>query len=257
MRDCHLVEAFDQDGAMPSALLQRDDGLWLYYVGWRVTTDVPFETAIGLAISRDDGATFERMSSAPIFGPGVDGSLSVSSPHVIEDDGVLVMLHSRVESWTSVNGRLEPRYGLWIAISEDGVSWRSEPLPAIPLADVREGGITRPTIMRYGGLWHMWFSKRGVAGYRSNKNDAYRIAYAWSRDGRTWHRADALNQFGNPPGAGDWDDVMQAYPFVVQVDDAVYCLYSGNGFGQAGVGYATLESGVSGLPRAAAMVETT
>ena len=59
---------FDEFGCMASSVIKKDDELWMYYVGWSRCTSVPYNWAIGLAVSRDNGEHFERMYKGPILG---------------------------------------------------------------------------------------------------------------------------------------------------------------------------------------------
>jgi hypothetical protein len=93
----------------------------------------------------------------------------------------------------------------------------------------------------------MWYSRRGWKTYREDRDETYRLGYAVSCDGQNWVRRDGDIGFSNPPEPGDWDFIMQAYPAVIQLGDQVLCFYSGNGFGQSGIGYSTLE-GAIGAP---------
>jgi putative glycosyltransferase len=54
--------AFDDAGAMPHSVIEIDGAIYLYYTGCSLTVAVPFTLHIGLAVSRDGGARFERVS---------------------------------------------------------------------------------------------------------------------------------------------------------------------------------------------------
>jgi hypothetical protein len=241
--------AFDADGAMPSSLLTIGDEIWLYYLGWTVRHDVPFQTGVGLAVSKDGGATFERAAPGPVLGQGLQERFSTLGPLVLREEGQFRMYYSSVQSWHDWQGQLEPRYSLRTAVSPDGMIWRTRPGLMLEFADEDEGGLTRPSILRRGDLLHMWYSRRGWKGYRSDPAQTYHFGYATSLDGEVWRRHDDRVEFTNPPEPDDWDSMMQAYPAVIQIGQEVLCFYSGNGFGQSGIGYATLEGGVGALEK--------
>ena len=50
--------SFDDSGAMPSWLIDRDEKKLLYYIGWNVGTTVPYRNSIGLSMSEDGGLSF-------------------------------------------------------------------------------------------------------------------------------------------------------------------------------------------------------
>src|SRR4051812_39424313 len=77
--------AFDDSGVMPGSLVPADDGLWLYYTGWNVGVSVPFRTAIGVAVSRDGGRTFERAHAGPVLDRSLTDPHFVTTPFVVRD----------------------------------------------------------------------------------------------------------------------------------------------------------------------------
>jgi hypothetical protein len=263
--ECHLAPvlipgepgAFDADGAMPGSILVRGSEIWLYYTGWSVRRDVPFQTAIGLAISDDGGLTFEKAAPGPVLGQGIHDAFSALAPLVLDIDGIVRMFYASVVSWQDWQGRLEPRYALKSAGSYDGIHWVTSDAFALDFASESEGGLSRPSILRHGGALHMWYSHRGWQDYRTRAATSYRFGYATSEDGNQWRRRDDEIAFVNPPRPDDWDGLMQAYPAVVRVADQLFCFYSGNGFGQGGIGYATLEGGIAVLASQAARTPIT
>src|SRR4051812_3718551 len=58
---------FDDSGVMPAWLISDGDLLRLYYIGWNVTSTVPYRLSIGVAISDDNGKTFQRYSQGPVI----------------------------------------------------------------------------------------------------------------------------------------------------------------------------------------------
>jgi hypothetical protein len=85
----------------------------------------------------------------------------------------------------------------------------------------------------------MYFCYRYATDFRANRERAYRLGYAWSRDGRRWTRDD--REAGIDVSAAGWDAEMQCYPHVFWCDDQAYLLYNGNAFGRDGFGVAVLE----------------
>src|SRR5688572_24189605 len=55
---------FDEHGIFPMNVLRHGDVVYGYTCGWSRRVSVSVETAIGLALSHDDGVTFQRV------GPG-------------------------------------------------------------------------------------------------------------------------------------------------------------------------------------------
>ena len=54
-----------------------------------------------------------------------------------------------------------------------------------------------------------------------------------------WTRNDAQHGYTSPPRSGDWDQEMQCYQCVVQTATGEqFMFYSGNGYGEGGIGFA-------------------
>ena len=51
---------FDEFGTYPTSVIRHGDEIRAYYGGWTRCASVPFDVAIGHAISRDGGVTFEN-----------------------------------------------------------------------------------------------------------------------------------------------------------------------------------------------------
>ena len=60
---------FDHDGVVPAHALKVGDQIWLYYIGISLRIDVPYQLAIGLAVS-DDGLTLQRATTGPVLSIG-------------------------------------------------------------------------------------------------------------------------------------------------------------------------------------------
>jgi hypothetical protein len=79
---------FDDNGVNPTCAIWRGGELWLYYVGYQLGVQVRYTLFSGLAISRDGGESFTRVSEAPIL-ERCDGELLYrTAPFVLpENDG--------------------------------------------------------------------------------------------------------------------------------------------------------------------------
>lgn len=228
---------FDQFGVMSGTVLHTDDEVWLYYVGWSRTSGVPYQHAIGLAISRDGGRTFTRYDRGPIITRTPDEPFIQNSPFVLKIGDVFHMWYSTGLGWIEHAGSMESIYVLVHATSADGVHWTRNATPCVP-AIVEYECQTNPSVIRLGARYHMWFCYRYGVDFRT-AGRGYRIGYAWSDDLVSWHRDDACGEL--PPADEGWDSEMVCYPCVVEIDRRLYMFYSGNHFGQTGFGYAVLD----------------
>lgn len=132
--------------------------------------------------------------------------------------------------WTLRDGQPEHHYHIKYAESADGLQWQRDGHVAIDYANDSEYAISRPSVLRDGDRWKMWYSFRG---------ESYRIGYAESDDGKNWIRLDHL--VGLDVSQSGWDSEMIEYPFVFDHKGRRYMLYNGNGYGRTGVGLAILD----------------
>jgi len=224
------IGSFDSSGVMPCQLVDVNGEKLLYYIGWNLGTDVPFRNSIGLAKQRADGS-FEKMHSGPILDRSVFDPCFVASMHVIKHDNGFIMYYLSCVSWLKTPEKLEHKYHIKIAYSEDGVDWKRKGEVAIDFKDKEEYAISVPRVICEDGIYKMWYSHRG-----SKSNRCYKIGYAESIDGLKWERKD--NHFKSDLGTNGWDSQMQCYPFVFSMNNSVYMLYNGNGYGKTGFGIA-------------------
>ena len=219
---------FDDCGVSIGCILRRGDARYLYYMGWHLTVAVPWQNALGLAISEAPGRPFGRVSRFPIVELNEIDPYTISYPWVMEDGSRFRMWYGSNLAWGS--RKEDMRHVIKYAESSDGIRWERRGAIAIDFAFHGEYAICKPCVVRDGDLLRMWFCSRG---------DTYRIRYAESRDGVSWVRRDE-------PGGIDvseegWDSEMIEYPFVFDHRGTRYLLYAGNAFGRTGFGLAVLE----------------
>jgi hypothetical protein len=218
--------AFDDAGVTVSCVVQHANRKYLYYTGWSRGVSVPFYMFGGLAISDDGGATFQRISHAPMLERTQVDPYLTASPWVIVENGRWRMWYVSGSRWESRPGGPRHFYHIRYAESADGISWERTGRIAIDYANEDEYALARPFVFRSDAGYEMWFSQRGAA---------YRLARAASPDGLAWSRA-ALPLL-DVSQAG-WDSDMVAYAAAIRSDDRSFLLYNGNGYGADGIGYA-------------------
>lgn len=221
---------FDDSGAMATWLTTHDGKKHLYYIGWNLGVTVPFRNSIGLATSTGD-ETFTRFANGPLLDRTMTEPHFVASCCVIKDEDIWRMWYLSCTGWSATAAQPKHRYHIKYAQSSNGVHWSRDGTVAIDFAGPHEYAISRPSVLRDGGTWKMWFSCRG---------DAYRIGYAESTDGIRWQRKD--DEAGIDISVEGWDSEMIEYPFVFDHRGSRYMLYNGNAYGKTGFGLAVLES---------------
>ena len=230
------VGVFDACGDMPSSLVPVGEKKYLYYIGWNVPKTVPYNNAIGLAVSVDGGRTFERFSKGPIFGRTYNEPYFTGTSWVSIENGVWKNWYMSCTGWQLVDGAEEPRYHIKYAESLDGIEWKREGTIAIDYKNEEEGGIVRACVLNAKNGYEMWYSYRKLANYRTAPAARSRIGYATSSDGVNWCRDDS--ESGIEPSEEGWDSFMTAYPCVVEVGGKRIMFYNGDGFGRTGIGFA-------------------
>ena len=218
--------AFDDAGVTVSCVVQHAGRKYLYYTGWSLGVSVPFYMFGGLAISDDGGATFQRVSSAPVLERDDVDPYLTASPWVIVENGRWRMWYVSCSRWEARAGGPRHFYHIRYAESADGIRWERAGRVAIDYANEAEYALARPFVFENGDGYEMWFSQRG---------SAYRLARAVSRDGLTWSRGARPLLDVSPAG---WDSEMVAYAVALRSDDRSFLLYNGNGYGAEGIGYA-------------------
>jgi predicted GH43/DUF377 family glycosyl hydrolase len=225
---------FDDGGIMPCCVVENGDELWLYYVGWNASVSVPYRNAIGLAVSRDRGRTFERMFPGAIVDRSRTEPYFTASPWVYHQGETWHMLYTSTIRFLKVGGRQEPIYVIMKATSNDGIEWDRPGEAALPVRHDEEA-LARPTVVQLNDGWHMWFCHRGSRDFRDGA-DSYRIGRAHSSDGIDWERLD--DEAGPASEPGQFDDAMQTYPCVLRHENTLHLFYNGNGFGREGIAHA-------------------
>lgn len=230
--DIGVPGAFDENGVVPCAIVEREDQLYLYYAGYQLGQKVKFYVFGGLAISADGGKSFSRHSRVPVC-DRTDDELYFRVIHtMMRDGGDWRAWYGGGNDYGSADGRQLPRYDIRHALAPDGVTLD----PQYDTCITQEGDeyrVGRPYVFKDDqGLYRMLFSA-GTA------QTGYRLAYAESKDGVIWSRDDT--KVGIDVSSSGWDAQMQAYPAVVRHKDATYLFYNGNNYGEDGFGYAVLE----------------
>ena len=226
---------FDWAGIMPTEILTIDNTKYLYYIGWSNRIDVPYHNCLGLATSTDNGNTWKKVFTGPVFCTSVKEPGYVGTISILNESGVHRGWYLSCRKWEEIDGIMEPFYDIKYAISfSGGIAWESTGKVCIPLKP-GEGGISKASVIKDEDKYKMWFSYRGKTDYRRKTEHSYRIGYAESEDGVDWIRQDDIELDVSEEG---WDSEMVAYPHIIKEENRLIMFYNGNGFGKTGIGYA-------------------
>lgn len=228
---------FDEFGIYPVSVIRDGAAVRAYYGGWTRGESVPFNVAIGCAISHDDGVTFTRLGPGPVLGYSPDEPFVVSGPKIRRFGDRWTLFYIAGRKWKMVEGRAEPVYKIRMATSDDGIHWHRHNRDLIESRIEPDEAQASPDVFCAGGTYHMFFCYRRSEDYR-NKANGYRIGYAASTNLTDWVRND--EKAGLEVSPTGWDSEMVSYPHLFAVDGAVYMAYLGNQVGREGFGLARL-----------------
>lgn len=234
--------AFDEFGTYPMSVIRHGDEIRAYYGGWTRCASVPFDVAIGYAISRDGGVTFEKHGRGPVLPADLHEPFLISGPKIRRFGGRWYLWYIAGTKWIPNEGRPEPVYRIRMASSDDGVQWDRLHRELIPPRLEADECQASPDVILANGKYHMFFCYRYSLGYRGHEK-GYRIGYASSTDLTTWVRDDG--RAGIDVSDEGWDSEMISYPHVFELDGKTLMFYLGNQVGRYGFGLAELEGVLS------------
>jgi hypothetical protein len=233
---------FDEHGIFPMNVIRHADAIYGYTCGWNRRISVSVDTGVGLAISRDEGLTFQRIGPGPVLAASLHEPCLVGDGFVKIIDGLFHMWYIFGTGWKKYAAGMPPdrTYKIGHATSKDGIAWVKEEARQIISDRIGTGeSQALPTVIRIGNRYHMFFCYRESFDFRTARGRGYRIGHAWSDDISNWTRDDSTAALDGT--SGDWDSDMQCYPHVFESDEKVYLLYNGNEFGRFGFGLAELQ----------------
>jgi len=220
---------FDDSGAMPSSIVEKNGTYYLYYTGWSLASTVPFSFHIGLAQSVD-GLSYTRVSEAPVLGRGFYDPYITGAPWVCIEGGIFRMWYISGTAWErATDGSVRHYYTIKYAESYDGITWKTSDHRCIYYGP-GEYALARPVVYFQDGKYQMLFSFRGG-------NGTYRIGSASSGDGISWQRTESI--FLDVAAEG-WDSQMVCYGWSFQYAGQNFLLYIGNNYGKDGFGVVRL-----------------
>jgi predicted GH43/DUF377 family glycosyl hydrolase len=229
---------FDEFGIYPTSVIRNENEVLAYYGGWTRCDSVPFNVAIGLAISHDNGKTFTKFGKGPILSYSINEPFVISGPKIRIFNDRWYLYYIAGQKWIENNGNPEPVYKIRMAYSEDGINWIKLDKNLIESKLEENEAQASPDVFFFNEKYHMFFCYRYSLNFRIKEN-GYRIGYACSDDKINWVRDDT--KAGIDISEEGWDSEMIAYPHVFELDGKIYMLYLGNQVGRFGFGLALLE----------------
>jgi predicted GH43/DUF377 family glycosyl hydrolase len=233
---------FDEHGIFPINVLRDGNKVLAYTTGWNRKVSVSVDASIGLAISHDEGRTFQKQGKGPVLSASLHEPFLIGDAFVARYEDLYHMWYIYGTKWKKFveSDPLDRVYKIAHASSEDGINWHREGRQIIADRLNADECQALPTVFHQDGVYHMYFCYRQAHGFRTQSDSAYRIGYAHSVDLLNWERNDS-NAGIDVSGEG-WDSQMQCYPHTFKLDKNFFMLYNGNEFGRFGFGLAVLEA---------------
>ena len=160
---------FDDEGVMPSYIERHENQLWMYYSGWNQRNTVPYHNAMGIAVSDDEGLSFQRLSDGPIMDRTFDEPYIAVTPHIIHEDHLWRMWYISGLRWDLINNHYEPVYVIKYAESHDGIYWDRKKKIVIEQSHPQEA-FSRPCVAKIDNQFYLWYCYRGSVDFRDGEN---------------------------------------------------------------------------------------
>lgn len=227
---------FDDNGVILGDLQQKNDELWLYYVGFQLVKKAKFLAFTGLAISRDGGESFKRFSHTPIL-DRCHGGTTIRAIHSLKRKGAgWEAWFAQGDSWETINQKKYPRYNIWQAYSKDGIHFDNAKLIVDNSEELQEYRIGRPSFSMIGEKEVLFFTSGSRSGEDYFPSMAVRdIRGDWVRDNTLFPLH--LSKEG-------WDSKHLCYPRLIEVEGKHWIFYNGNNMGFEGFGVAEVSEWV-------------
>ncbi|MBW1791817.1 MAG: glycosylase, partial [Deltaproteobacteria bacterium] len=101
---------FDEFGTNPVSVIRAGDEIRVYYAGWTRCESVPFNGAIGMAVSRDNGNTFSRLGDGPVLSYSPEEPYLIGSPRITKFNGQWHLWYVAGKEWLKTEAGPEPVY---------------------------------------------------------------------------------------------------------------------------------------------------
>ncbi len=108
---------FDEFGTYPTSVIRNNNDILAYYGGWTRCESVPFNVAIGYAISNNNGETFNKLGNGPILSYSPDEPFILSGPKIRKFNNIWFLWYIAGRKWILANGKPEPVYKIRLAFS--------------------------------------------------------------------------------------------------------------------------------------------
>lgn len=217
-----LGSFFDSGTSYPYIITVGNE-VRMYFTGWMRGDSVPFYNNIGMAVMKEDRSFEPRLS--PIVSLDDKECFGSGSMQVIKNEDEFEMLYTSFTGWKIQNNKARHSYELKRRTSKDGIKW-IEPSKELKVnLNQNINNVCKP-----------YLHKKDLFFCARNTNEDYSIFYVLNYSSINLE-PEHLNL--NTDDA-KWDSQGQAYPTLVNYNERNYIFYSGNHYGQGGMGVAEI-----------------
>lgn len=221
---------FDDNGLILGDVVDGPDGIYLFYVGFQLVKKAKFLAFSGVAISKDNGCQFKRISEAPIL-DRAENQTTIAAIHTARfENGLWRLWFARGDDWEIIKGTSYPRYHICYVETKSLLNIPRNALTCIK-AMSPEYRIGRPKVYRLSSGDYFMYATKGTIG------GEYSPSYFRSKDGVKWDRDDS--EVGISLSSSGWDSETLCYPALIQNGESVLMIYNGNRMGFDGFGAAS------------------
>ena len=203
----------------------------MHYTGFQLGYKIPHYNFGGLAVSKDNGLTFNRIYNFPVLDRSDEGLSVRAGASTITSNETFRTVYSAGSSWIETGGKLRPCYDIFLIDNKDFTNFPKFGKKIISADKEIEHGLGRPQIINLKNKQYIFYTRR-VLGMR------YSYGYAVQNHTGEWERFDDTINITHGDG---FDSEMLYFPSIIQLlSGKVFMFYSGNGFGRDGLGVCEL-----------------
>ena len=238
--------SYNNAGPTFAYVVPRKHDPWLMYVCTEGEGGYPACWSTYLAVSRDQGATWQYEGDEPVLPHTRSWNSKATGSVCVLREGSLWRIY-----YTSFGDQGLDWVGIGYAESRDGVHWTYpvDHLVVAPRGDAvtpREKLCSKPWVIKEDGGYRMWVGARGSEYRLRALTSADGIHWNWETDGRYY---DDHRLLGGVGPAGAFDDHKRSYASVIRQGDEYLFWYTGNDYGMTGMGFAPAASSARDVGR--------
>ena len=218
---------FSENGTSYPSVIKIENKYYMFFTGWQLGKTVPFYNNLGLAFCTSSGGPFKYVSKAPIFPLSETEPYGIGSCNVSFDNKnkIYRLFYTSFQKFIEKEEKVHHKYCIKYTQSKFVNKWSSSDKFILKNTSENDSKICKPTFVDNK---NMLFCQRGI---ESN----YKIFSATMRKNQ-WKKSNKpIKLVGEK---SQWDEESQCYPFIFKYNNTNYLLYSGNNYGQGGLGIA-------------------